>query len=167
MKNSLLKQSVVLSSLLLLLIAIAGCGPANEIETPQSATPDTAYPTAPLSTQPQLAYPDPAVEAAKPLLALNKPVLVGDRNVSGVGPPGLEVELINITFMGELLGVGVIAQDGTFSIPVDPISSGIRIGLSADVSALALTPEDFQLTEGTISVPQVGYFFDSVVTTSN
>jgi hypothetical protein len=173
MRNPLPKQSLFTTLSLpmtLAFIMLVACGPANEkiIETPQIATaPETAYPAPPPTIQPRLAYPDPAIEAAKPLLALNKPVQVGDQNVTGVGPPGLTVELTNITFMGELLGIGVIDQNGTFSIPVDPLPSGIRIGLSADVSPLGLTPEDFQLTEGTISVPQVGYFFDSVVPTSN
>jgi hypothetical protein len=180
MKNLLPKQGIfTILSLLFLLIAIVGCGPANGVETPQSASPtaspttssdaspDAAYPAAPLPAQPQPAYPDPAVEAGKPLLALNKPARVGDRTVTGVGPPGLAVELINITFMGERLGAGVIDQDGTFSISVDPLPGGIRMGLSADISPLGLEPEDFQLTEGTISVPQVGHFFDSAVTASD
>lgn len=168
MRNQLGKQvAYKILSLLFLLLFATGCGPDGDTATPQNPSSETAYPSLPLLTPPPMAYPDPEVEASKPLLALDKPLLTGNERVTGVGPPGLTVELINITFMGEILGIGVVGSDGAFVISVDPLPGGIRVGLSADVESMNLTPDDFQATQGTISVPQVGHFFDSAVTLQN
>lgn len=153
--------------LLTLLFLATGCTSTSNTITSQGGAPEEAYPPQPLQILPQSAYPGPDTEPVKPLLALDKPLRTGDTRVTGVGLPGLTVELINITFMGEQLGTGVVGSDATFEIALDPLPGGIRIGLSADIESLNLTLDDFQLTEGTISMPQVGYFFDSAVTLQN
>jgi hypothetical protein len=126
--------------------------------------PDAPYPPpAPTAIIEQTdAYPaDGADDGIR--LALDKPILPGATEVTGVGPPGLVVYLMNITFMGESVGTGSIGADGTFRIPIMSLEEGNRVGLNADVTTIGLTNDDIQLGEGALSVPQVGFFFDSVV----
>jgi hypothetical protein len=174
--------------LLIGLVMIAGCGPANvppisntpapgsgetqDAEAYPAPTSNTnavspeAYPAPTVASLPEEAYP--ALETpAGTLLALNRPIQPGDTAVSGVGPPGLPIFILNVTLMGEPLGSGVIGDDGSFSIPVEPLQANTRVGLAADIAAHGLSVEDVQPGEGQISIPQVGYFFDSVVIAQN
>jgi hypothetical protein len=149
--------------LLLLGLLAAGCGPAEITVTREDVSPTLAYPAPTQLPPPESAYPVSGADANKPVLVLDKPIQANDTVVTGIGPPNLIVELVNITFMGTTLGTGVVDNDGTFAITVDPLPRGIRLGLAADVEAMELTPEEFRSTDGTISIPQVGHFFDSVV----
>lgn len=170
-------RNVLCFTLLCLVLFIAGCG-----QTPPTTnvtnTPSTneAYPAATDSRPPSSeAYPAPGVvpeqieaypsqtTATGILLALDKPIKAGNTTVTGVGPPGMAVSLVNITFMGTGLGSTLIGDDGTFSIQVSPLEANIRVGLSADPASAGLTESDIQLGEGAISVPQVGFFFDSAL----
>lgn len=153
--------------LLTLLFLATGCTSANDVTISQDGVPEAPYPSVPSQILHQASYPGLETESGKPLLALDKPLRSGDTRVTGVGPPGLAVELINITFMGESLGTGVVGSDGVFAIALDALPGGIRVGLSADIESFNFTLDDFQLTEGTISMPQVGYFFDSAVIPQN
>jgi len=119
-------------------------------------------PTASHSLPENAPYPSPTI-ATGILLALDKPIVINDGVVTGVGPPGLQVHILNITFMGDLMGSGIIEQDGTFTITVPELLVGTRIGLAADVMTIGLQEEDIEPGENTISVPQVGYFYDSYV----
>ena len=145
-----------------------GCGPVEETlsVTNEASTPAVqSYPYPPPNTleAPVVAYPPPGETKGGTLLALDKPLSPGDTVVTGVGPPGLTVFILNITFMGEHLGSTIISEDGAFSIEVNPLQPNIRIGLAADIAAISLNPEDIQPGEDQISIPQVGYFYDSFV----
>jgi len=96
-------------------------------------------------------------------IGLTKPIAVGDTTIAGYGPTGLSVQIVNITFMGEELGAGTVGTDGTFSIPVAPISNGIRIGLLVNLDSVQLTSNDVLPGDEAINIPQVGYFIDSFV----
>ncbi len=172
----MVNKSAVLSLLLFsLLISIVACGPKPQNDQPAgnstalSATPlpveIDAYPiTTPTLPPPQEAYPAPTqINNNAILLALNKPINPGDTMVSGVGPPGLTVYLLNVTLMGTELGTSIIGEDGTFIIQTAELPSGIRIGLTADLTTIGLTENDIQLGEDAISIPQVGNFYDSYV----
>lgn len=103
-------------------------------------------------------------EAEEPtgiLLALERPLHPGDTTVRGVGPAGISVIVRDITDMGVVLGQVIIGEDGTFRLEVEPLPEGIRVGLTtgdADTVAEGIRPG-----EGAISVPQVGYFYDSIM----
>lgn len=178
---------------LLFLFIVVGCGPANETEptatptdtseelapspeatasdaypaqnTPESAPAvDDAYPPPSPTAIVQGAYPAPTPERQDGiLLALDKPIQAGDTTISGVGPPNLPVYILNVTFMGEEMGSGVIGEDGTFSIAVDPVPTGIRLGLTATIEEIGLMENDVRPGDNAINIPQVGYFYDSFV----
>lgn len=121
------------------------------------------YPSPSESSKVDLPYPAPEGNSEGILLAFDRPIKTTDTVVTGVGPPGVAVTIIDITFMGTELGSGVIKEDGTFSIDVNGLQSGIRIGLFADISFSGFSEEDVTPGEGVISIPRVGFFYDSVV----
>lgn len=167
-----MKKIVLLVILLSSLSIVLGCRPSGPSgsETPLTSDSSTendltsdVYP----APQPTLkvidTYPVESDDSNKILLAMDKPISTSDSEITGVGPAGLNVSIVNITFMGEFLGSGVIEEDGTFAIEVENLQSGIRIGLAADVSSQGLSEDDIKLGDGAISVPQIGNFFDSAI----
>jgi hypothetical protein len=112
-------------------------------------------------------YPPPEATATTEggiLFAFDRPVKAGDTTLSGVGPPGLEVKILNVTFMGEEIASTRVGDDGHFQIEVPALEPGIRIGLTADVEGSDLAGQ-LRPGEDPVNIPQVGYFFDSVIIT--
>lgn len=158
------------------IILLFSCGKVNETNSIDSnvilatAYPRTnesnGYPSEDTYTPPTLpsneAYPAPT-QSTGVLLSLNKPVRANDTIISGVGPAGLEIVIQNITMMGEVVGYGTIQGDGTFSVQVPSLDSNVRIGLAADIELQGLTLQEIQPGNDAISVPMVGYFYDSTV----
>lgn len=145
--------------LAILILGAASCGPVqngNSLPT----TDEESYPIQTSSPLQIEAYPIPTSQTGI-LLAFTTPISQNDSEVHGVGPAGLPIVIQNITLMGEQVGAGIIAEDGTFSIPVT-LQSNIRIGLSADIESFGLTSEDIQLGSGAMTVPLVGFFYDTV-----
>jgi len=123
--------------------------PSAAVNDPQTQT--EAYPSSEDPNQPDI------------LLALDGPIRANDTVISGVGPSGLVVYLLDVTFMGEPLGSAVVSEQGTFKVETDPLPAGIRVGLTADVTEIGLTEADIKPGGGEISIPRVGYFYDSIV----
>lgn len=119
------------------------------------------YPLPDLPT-PLTSYPAATEQPAGTVLAFDRPLQAGDTSISGVGPPGLTVTIRNITFMNEEIAATTIDENGHFEVAVEPVQAGIRIGLTTDVEASGVT-ETILPAEGAINVPQVGYFYDSIV----
>jgi hypothetical protein len=180
----------------IIVLVLAGCGPSEATptvddesdETPisypapeieqnevqngypaptQTAVQDQGYPPPSPEVFVEDPYPDPKNPPEGSLLALNKPIQPRDGIITGVGVPGLTIFIINVTAMGEPLGSGVIDEDGTFSVDVGDLESGVQIGLTADIESFGLLSDDIIPGDGEISIPQVGYFFDSVVVREN
>jgi hypothetical protein len=139
--------------------------PVAETPTVQDASEDVPYP-APIQVAVESAYPGEVLKNSNAIvLAFDHPIKSTDTLLTGVGPAGLEIYVLDITFMGAELGRAIIDKDGTFSIAVNDMQPGIRIGLSADISSIGLTQEDVIPGNGEISMPRIGYFFDSAVLT--
>ncbi len=137
--------------------------PVPTITSPSSIESINSYPdpVTPPPSQVGDAYPPTkATEVLGTLLMINKPITLDDTVVTGVGPPGLQVYILNITFMGEMMGAGTIEQDGTFTIHISELLVDTRIGLTADITTI---DENIQPGENAVSIPQVGYFYDSYV----
>lgn len=164
----------MLASSVTFLFLLVGCGASTKSDIEEvvpgppsgdtSGMPIDAYPPSTVPSSSVDAYPAPdTFNENAILLALNKPISPGDTTVTGVGPPGLTVYLLNITFMGEELGSGTIDEAGKFVIEVAELPSGVRIGLTADVTTVGLTENDIRFGDEAFSVPQVGSFYDSYV----
>lgn len=169
-----IKQQVFFS-LIFVILFLTACGNNNtvapvsteEVVTATASgypTPSSGYPL-PEVNLPGDAYPsqDSVTNSSATLLAFDKPIQSTDSVITGVGPSGLTVYILNMTFMGTELGSGVIDNDGKFAITVSELQPGTRIGLTADLTTLGLTENDIRPGDGEMAVPRVGYFFDTVV----
>lgn len=119
------------------------------------------------------AYPAPAAPTEEtsriPIVpfAIERPVAVGSTVIRGTGPAGVPILVISVTFMGEVLGEGVIGEDGAFEVTVPPLEDQLWVGVApADLAGTEFTYEDLSATgfygEGAAQVPQVGFVYDSV-----
>ena len=125
--------------------------------------PDAAYPPPQELPQPPEAYPGSTDEAEGIILSFERPIKPGSTAVTGDGPPGLFIYIMNVTLMGKLEGSGNIGDDGRFSINVSPLEENIRLGVSTDNAIQGLPEVNVRPGEGEFNVPQVGYFYDTVV----
>lgn len=113
----------------LIVFVIVGCGGAapeieatvpGEGEVPTIATPLT-YP----EPQQSETYPDPesesypAPEALGPEFTIDRPVTEANTQVTGTGPAGAQIELVNLTRDNEFIGRTTVNNDGTFAIDTD------------------------------------------------
>jgi hypothetical protein len=138
--------------------------PSGDAYPAPLATPTTGpYPPPSPTLIPVDAYPAEDVEPTGTLLAINPPLQTGATTVSGVGPAGITVIVQDITSMGEVLAQTVIGEDGTFTVDVPALEVNTRIGLTTNAGDSVeggIRPGD-----GSMNVPQVGYFYDSVMVT--
>jgi hypothetical protein len=103
---------------------------------------------------------------------LNKPIYEGENIVSGSGPPDVPILIIDITYMGELIGSGKIDSDGNFEIMVNPLEKNHRIGIGlGDLVGTELMPVNFEMEgfngDEALQIPMVGFFFDTTLIQGN
>jgi hypothetical protein len=133
------------------------------VPQPVLVVPESAYPLAtPVVESAEDAYPAQTVETGI-LIQLDRPLSEGATTVSGVGPAGLPISIMNVTMMGEMLGSGVVGADGKFTISTVPLPANTRIGVYVDLAAIGLTDADVQAGSGAMNVPLVGYFVDTAM----
>lgn len=126
------------------------------------------YPPPPLPT---VAYPAPGEAPTQdPSIIkfnLDKPIYAGDTVISGTGPAGVPIAILDITFMGEVLGQTVIKDDGTFSIEVSPLEAAHRVGIILGVlEGTEWSETDFDeryFGDQALNVPLVGFFYDTAL----
>lgn len=148
--------------LVLLLVACKSPTTPSPTHSPLPTSSPLSTPTAPPSSA-----PTPVPEEIVPF-RLDKPIVEGTDRVSGTGPAGVPIVLVDVTFMGPILGSGIIKSDGTFVIDVPTLEKAHRIGLAiGDLSGTQWTPEDFRALEyrgdEPQQVPQVGFFYDTTM----
>ena len=125
--------------------------------------PDEAYPPPQEILPPPDAYPGPTDASEGTILSFDRPLTPGSTIISGDGPPGLLVHILNVTQMGKLEGSGIIGDDGRFSISVPPLVENVRLGVTTDNAMQSLADANVLPGEGEFSVPQVGYFYDTLM----
>ena len=121
------------------------------------------------------AYPAPAATATDvssriPVIpfVLERPVKPGATVISGTGPANVPILIVDVGFMGDILGQGTISKDGKFAIEVKPLVENSYIGVAVDeLEGTDLTHEDFRARgfngPGAEQIPQVGYIFDTLI----
>jgi hypothetical protein len=144
-------------------------GTTSSVTTPVAGTATSAYPV------PAEAYPGPAAAGGYPAPAptlqpgpdftLNTPVKAADAEVSGSGPPGVPIKLIDISNSGETIAENTIGSDGTFKFDVSgKLVAGNSIALKlGSVEGTGLDPNSFLSGPGYSDMPFVGTIFDSTV----
>jgi len=97
---------------------------------------------------------------------LDKPIRSGTTRITGSGPAGVPIILVDVTFGGLVLATGDVDQNGRFVLELDqPLEARHRIGLT--LGNLSGTPWesvefDSKFYGGEpMSVPLVGFFFDT------
>jgi hypothetical protein len=124
--------------------------------------PEGAYP-APATAQIIDGYPAPGTQG--PEFKLNLPVRASDAQVTGTGPAGVPIKLVNVTRSGELIGETTIGTDGAFSISIpSKLIAGDRIALMlGNTTGTNVDPNDFISGPGYQDYPLVGIMFASAV----
>lgn len=113
----------------------ATTAPAANGEQPGYPAPAVAYPaptTESIAKVPDGAYPPPAPTMPQgPKFTINTPLKAGATEVTGSGPAGLTIRVIDITMSGAELSTVTIAQDGTFTAKLtSALVAQNRIGLT-------------------------------------
>lgn len=102
---------------------------------------------------------------------LNRPVKLGEQRVTGSGPAHTPIALLDVTMGGNILAFTTIDKEGYFVFEVDaPLEAKHRLGIAiADLTGTGKRIEDFYderyYGEEPRQVPQVGFFFDTVMVT--
>ena len=104
-----------------------------------------------------------------PEFRLNEPLVEGATQVTGSGPPGAPILIVNVSTTGTILGQGQIGQDGRFSIGVDSSLVKVPDLIGIMVGELAGSPyhseSQFTCTERCRDWPMIGTVYDRVVVT--
>lgn len=182
-------------TLLVLIVSITACSTSATPATTQKAVEITLQPTAELAEAPYPApggelptapainlaypepgaiipsgsdaYPEPEVDPNITPFNLNKPLVAGLTEVSGTGPAGVPIMVVDVTVMGAILGQGTIGEDGTFTIVVPVLEKDHRIGIALDnLDGTPWTTADFTEAyageEAQLS-PMIGAFYDTAL----
>jgi hypothetical protein len=164
---------ILIAALLLIGYGMAGCSTQSLPTQEPFVSAIVPSPTIEKDTQPfasPLATPAgslPAASADSLRFALNQPLRAGATSVTGRGPTGVAITLVDVTLSAEPIGSGEIGKDGTFSIDVKPLLLGDRVGVMVTGE---LPPEldgklDMLWGEGGIQLPSFGDVFAAAVVT--
>jgi len=128
--------------------------------------PTSAYP-APSAAQGADGYPPPSplTLTRGPQFTLNTPVRASDAQITGKGPAGVPVKMVNVARSGELIGETTIGNDGAFTVKVSAkLIAGDRIALMlGNTAGTKFNPNDFISGPGYVDYPLVGVMFASTV----
>jgi len=92
-------------------------------------------------------------------------VRASDAQVTGKGPAGVPVKLVNVARSAEVIGETTISNDGVFSVNVaSKLIAGDRIALMlGNTAGTKFNPNDFISGPGYEDYPLVGVLFVSTV----
>jgi hypothetical protein len=81
--------------------------------------------------------------------------------ITGTGPSGVPIKLVDVTMMGEVLALTTIDETGNFVFHVDkPLKSGHAIGLMiGDLSKTEFNYDEFSYSDEYIEKPMIGTLF--------
>jgi len=173
--TTIFSLSKKLTFLLILVLTLSSCkthSQATEEVIPEPALPEQET----LIDSEELAYPIGEIEEAYPMTEfesdykmgpdfnINEPVKAGNTIVTGTGPAGVPIQLINISEIDVVLGETNINDVGTFMFELDkPLvinhSIGIKLG---NISNTSLKEEDFLYNDNYYERPFIGVLFDIV-----
>jgi|YNPMSStandDraft_1061717.scaffolds.fasta_scaffold73795_1 hypothetical protein len=153
------RSLTVFLELLVVLLSVSGCLRSTPSNSPLSLSP----------LESPLESPVKAPDANEVRFKLDKPLIEGMSIVTGQGPKGVLLRVIDITAGGDVLGSGAINDDGKFRIELRvPLKAGHKVGIDL------ATPREAETwlmlwelrSEDAEAIPQMGYFFDTAVVTS-
>lgn len=136
--------------------------PLTEIQEEESGYP-VSRPTQDLNAAYPIETPEPKYPQG-PEFSLDEPVEGGDLVITGTGPAGLPIILVDVSEVGLLLGETIIGEDGTFRFDLDePVQSQHAIGIQlGDISGTDFNESDFLYSETYFVRPLIGTLFAMV-----
>ncbi len=162
--------------LALLLFALVACGStgadrSSVTATTESAAPLPAYPGAypalPASPLPTVdPYPAPPYSNLPegPQFTIDQPVRLSQGRVTGTGPAGVPIRIVNITRGASQIAAVTIGSDGIFSAPLQDTFAGDRIAIMlGDLSGTSFDRNQFLRGPGYEDWPLVGVLFASAL----
>jgi hypothetical protein len=145
---------------------------------PGAATANPAYPgpSAKIPGYADPAYPAPATPTENPgtpvkvtPFKLDTPILEGATTVTGVGPAGIPIILVDVTLNGQILTKANVGSDGKFTFTVSsPLEKDHRLGIAlGDLTGTPWVEKNFddpgfQGSQPQL-VPNVGFFYDTTM----
>jgi hypothetical protein len=153
----------MLTALICLLAALStACGDGTATQAPaQTPTSESSPLVSPLTSPLLVETPVPSVR-----FSVDKPLTADDTQVTGQGPAGVPLLLVNISAGGKELGSATIGEDNRFAFNlVDPLPAGHVIGIRLAVPKDPNTWFDLWAArgDGAKAIPQIGDFFDSAM----
>jgi hypothetical protein len=102
--------------------------------------------------------------------SIDEPVVAGDLEVTGQGPVGVPLQLVNISSGGKVLSSTTIDKNNYFKFSLaKPLKDGHIIGIQL---AAAKNPDTWlelwaQRGDNARAIPRLGDFFDSTIVSSS
>lgn len=129
--------------------------PINGVNNIDDRSSATGYPI----INPQEEYPE------GPTFSINSPVNTNDTIITGYGPPGVPIRLIDVSDGGKILGETTINEDGTFEFELKTsLNARHMIGLQlGDISDTEFNAEDFVYSDTYYVRPLIGIIFDMIL----
>jgi len=172
-----MKRKYRLYILVLLLIFLVSCS-GKKVPTQDTSTSETAvnpvkevesgYPITQPEAEEDSGYPISENEPAYPQgpeFSFDTPVTTVDEFVTGTGPAGVPIKLIDVSEVGHVLSETLIDNEGLFKfILEEPLISGYTIGIQlGDLENTDLSESDFQSSDSYFESSLVGILFDMLV----
>jgi len=170
-----MKIKYIIKLLVMFCIFLTGCTSSNiagensNVKTQPSSpsTEDSGYPASINENNNDSGYPILESEDDLPLgpiFSINEPVEGGDTIVSGIGPAGVPIRLVDVSEVGRILGETIIDKNGTFSFTINvPLEAGHSIGLKlGDLTGTDFNENSFVNNETYYVRPMIGILFDMV-----
>jgi len=170
-----MKTKFILHLLAIICIFLTGCTSTNidsensDVKTQPSPpnNEDSGYPVNNNENNNNSGYPIVESEDDLPLgpiFSINEPVEGGDTIVSGIGPAGVPIRLVDVSEVGLILGETIIDKNGTFSFTIEiPLESGHSIGLKlGDLTGTDFNENSFVNNETYYVRPLIGILFDMI-----
>lgn len=152
--NKQKRSLVTLQWLLVIILSLLGCFQFMPNSSPLSPLK--------LSVESPVKMPD----TNKVRFKLDKPLIEGMTIVTGQGPKGVLLQVVDVTAGGDVLGSSAINDNGRFRIELRaPLRAGHKVGIEL------ATPREAETWlmlwelrgEDAEAIPQMGYFFDTAV----
>ncbi len=138
-----------------------------------SCGPQAAAPVSSPTVEPQeiqnpypYPYPEPPPELPQgPPFTIDGPVTAAEGVVTGSGPAGVPIRIVNITRGAEDIATTTIGDDGRFRATIaGKVTSGDRIGIMlGDTRGTPFKREDFLSGPGYQDIPFIGIIFASIL----
>jgi len=171
-----MKKKHVFMLLLVTLIFLVSCGGKEPAQDTSSHEPaaypvqegESSYPIAQPNIEEESGYPISENETAYPKgpeFSFDTPVAAGDEFITGTGPAGVPIKLIDVSEVGLVLSETLIDNEGVFKFTFEePLVSGHTLGIQlGDLENTEFSEGDFQYSDSYYERPMVGILFDMLV----